>query len=111
MDSVRQNKVSALIKRELAQIFITDVKSKLGSAFITVTQVRVSSDLSVARVYLSLFINGDKQELLNQIKDLTGFIRGKLGNKIGKDLRKIPELQFFLDDSIDYAEEIDRLLQ
>ncbi len=111
MDSVRQNKVSALIKRELAQIFITDVKSKLGSAFITVTQVRVSSDLSVARVYLSLFINGDKQELLNQIKELTGFIRGKLGNKVGKDLRKIPELQFFLDDSIDYAEEIDRLLK
>lgn len=111
MDSVRQNKVSALLKRELAQIFMTDVKSKLGSAFITVTQVRVSSDLSIAKIYLSLFINGDKQELLDKIKELKGFIRGKLGNKVGKDLRKIPELQFYLDDSIDYAAEIDRLLK
>ncbi|MGB0166224.1 MAG: 30S ribosome-binding factor RbfA [Luteibaculum sp.] len=111
MDSVRQNKVSALIKRELAQIFVRDTKSKLGGAFVTVTQVRVSSDLSIAKVYLSLFVTGDKNETLEKIKELKGFIRGELGKRLAKDLRKIPDLHFYLDDSLDYAEEIDRLLK
>ena len=111
MDSIRQQKVSALLKRELATIFIDVNKSKLGGAFITVTQVRVTSDMSLARVYLSLFIKGDKQELLDKVKELKGYIRGQLGNKLAKDLRKIPDLQFYLDDSLDYADEIDRLLK
>lgn len=111
MDSVRQQKVSALLKRELASIFLEVSKSKLGGAFITVTQVRVTSDMSLARVYLSLFIQGDKQEMLTKVKEIKGYIRGILGKKLAKDLRKIPDLAFYLDDSLDYAAEIDRLLK
>ncbi|TXC78961.1 30S ribosome-binding factor RbfA [Luteibaculum oceani] len=111
MDSVRQQKVSALIKRELATIFLDVAKSKLGGAFITVTQVRVTSDMSLARVYLSLFVKGEKEELLNQVKEIKGYIRGVLGKRLAKDLRKIPDLQFYIDDSLDYAAEIDRLLK
>lgn len=111
MDSTRQLKVSRLIQKELGEIFQRDVKILFGSALITVTQVRVSPDLSVARVYVSLFNVPDTNILLTQIKTHTKDIRTKLAERIKKQVRIIPNLVFFLDDSLDYAIKIDELLK
>ena len=110
MDSTRQLKVSRLIQKELGSIFQKDAQSLFGSVMITVTQVRVSPDLGVAKVYVSLFPVKDKEAVLKLIKTKTNELRKKLGNEIKKQVRVIPDLMFFLDDSIDYAEHIDKLL-
>ncbi|MBQ9586721.1 MAG: ribosome-binding factor A [Bacteroidales bacterium] len=125
MDSTRQNKISRLIQQDLGDIFLKDMKPKIGNSLITVTKVRVTSDLSIARVYLSIFPVGtmpvtadtpagtkaDTQLVINAILTHAGDIRRRLGLREGKQLRIIPELQFFLDDSLDYIENIERLLK
>jgi len=78
---------------------------------ITVTNVRVSPDLGVAKAYLSFFPTEKKQEGLEKVKEQNGAIRHLLAGSIGKQVRKIPELHFYIDDSLDYFEEIDRLLK
>lgn len=77
---------------------------------ITVTKVHVTKDLSIARVYLSLFGKGDKDSLMKEIQSHSKDIRYKLGVRTGKQLRIIPELEFYLDDSLDYIENIEKLL-
>ncbi len=109
--SVRLDKISTLIKHELAIIFQRESRNLFEGAFITVTQVRVSPDLSYARVYLSFFTKDKKEDLLKMVQIQTNPIKKILGNTVGKQLRKIPELTFFIDDSLDYAEEIDRILK
>ena len=111
MDSTRQLKVSRLIQKELGEVFLREVKTVFGNAMITVTQVRVSPDLSIARVYVSLFNVPDTKKLLKQIQENTKDIRMKLSSRIKKQVRIIPELVFFLDDSLDYALKIDELLK
>ena len=111
MDSTRQLKVSRLIQKELGEIFLKEVKTIFGNAMITVTQVRVSPDLSVARVYVSLFNAPDANKLLKQIQENTKDIRTNLSARIKKQVRIIPNLVFFLDDSLDYALRIDELLK
>lgn len=113
MSSIRQEKVGKLIQQELAIIFQQNSKAHFGGAFITVTVVRMSPDLGASRIYLSFFTNTgtDKMEFLEMIRAKTSFIRGLLGNKVGKQLRIVPELYFYLDDSLDYASEIDDLLK
>ena len=81
----------------------------LGS-MVTVTTVRVTSDLSLARCYLSVFGAADKKEVLGSINAATGRIRGEVGKRL-KNMRKIPELAFYIDDSLDYAMKIDELLK
>ncbi|HEX4887428.1 MAG TPA: 30S ribosome-binding factor RbfA [Luteibaculaceae bacterium] len=109
--SVRLEKISTLIKHELAIIFQRESRNLFEGAFITVTQVRVSPDLSYARVYLSFFTKDKKEEQLKVVQQHTPIIRKMLGLVVGKQMRKIPELAFFIDDSLDYAEEIDKLLK
>lgn len=75
------------------------------------TQVRVSPDMGVARIYISIFPPAKREEMLDQAREHTGLLRKYLGLEVGKQLRKIPELTFFPDDSLDYSEEIDRLLK
>lgn len=113
MASIRQEKVAKLIQQELAIIFQQNSKTLFGGAFITVTVVRMSPDLGAARIYLSYFANSgsNKKEFIEMIRDKTSKIRGLLGNVVGKQLRIVPELYFYLDDSLDYAEEIDNLLK
>ncbi len=111
MDSTRQLKVSRLIQKELGTIFQRDTRSLFGAVMITVTQVRVSPDLGVAKVYVSLFPVKDKEAVLQQIKTKTIEIRMALATQIKKQVRVIPNLMFFLDDSLDYAEHIDDLLK
>lgn len=111
MDSTRQLKVSRLIQKELGTIFQRDARNMFGPVMITVTQVRVSPDLGVAKVYVSLYPVKDKEAALVRIKTKTIEIRKSLGEQIKKQVRVIPNLMFFLDDSLDYAEHIDDLLK
>ena len=111
MDSQRQLKVSRLIQKELGEIFQRETKVFFGAALITVTQVRVSPDLGVAKVYVSLFNTPDNKALLESIKAHTKEIRMKLSDRIRKQVRVIPNLVFFHDDSLDYAMRIDELLK
>lgn len=113
MASIRQEKVAKLIQQDLAVIFQQNAKSLFGGAFITVTVVRMSPDMGLAKVYISFFTNSgtDKKELLDLVRSRGSQVRGLLGHKIGKQVRVIPELVFYLDDSLDYANEIDNLLK
>jgi len=110
MESTRINKVSRLVQKELGEIFRMEERALFGNAMITVTKVQVTSDLSMARVYLSLFATKDKDELIENIRNHNGEIRFKLGKRIGKQVRAIPELHFFVDDSLDYIDKIEELL-
>jgi ribosome-binding factor A len=113
MASIRQEKVAKLIQRDLAVIFQEESRSLFAGAFITVTVVRMSPDLGLAKVFLSFFANAsnNKEDLLDMVRGKSSQIRGILGRKIGKQVRIIPELVFYLDDSLDYAEEINNLLK
>ena len=111
MDSTRQLKVSRLIQKELAAIFLKEGKLFLGSAMVTVTSVRISPDLSFAKIYLSLFAVADREKLLKIIKENSPIIRKLLGQQIGKQVRIIPELTFFIDDTMDHALRIHELLK
>lgn len=110
MESTRVNKVSRLVQKELGEIFRLEERALFSNAMITVTKVHVTSDLSMARVYLSLFATKDKDALIENIRMHTGEIRYKLGKRIGKQVRAIPELHFFIDDSLDYIDRIEELL-
>lgn len=111
MESIRQQKVSKLIQKELAEIFRSEAKTLFGGAFITVTVVRISPDLGVAKIYLSIMATKDKKAIFKLVEDQASVIRKKLGNLVGKQLRVVPELTFFIDDSLDYAMKIDELLK
>jgi ribosome-binding factor A len=111
MESVRQQKVNKLIQKELAELFRSNSKTMFGGAFITVTVVRISPDLGSAKVYLSIMATKDRDKLFKLVQDQTSVIRKKLGAQVGKQLRVVPELMFFIDDSLDYAMKIEELLK
>lgn len=111
MDSTRQNKISRLIQKDLADILQKEGKSLFSGVLVSVTKVRISPDLSVARVYLSIFPSEKGTEILFEIKTHQSRIRGLLGTKVGKQLRIVPQLDFHIDDSLDYIDNIDRLLK
>jgi ribosome-binding factor A len=111
MESKRQQKFSRMIQKELGGIFQQNVKNIFGQAFITVTTVRMSPDLSLARVYLSVMMVKNKETFVAEINEKKNLIRKELGYKIGKIVRIVPDLQFFLDDSVDYAQKIDNILK
>lgn len=110
MDTTRLNKIGRLIQKELGDIFQKQTQGMPGT-LISVSVVRVSPDLSVARVYLSFFPSDKAKELLEAVRANTKAIRYDLGQRIRLQVRKIPELSFFIDDSLDYIERIDDLLQ
>jgi len=111
MATVRQNKISELIKRELSIVFQQNSGRVAQGAMVTVTTVRVSKDLSVAKAYLSLFGVKDIQASYKDIVKYKGFIKNELARNMKNQLRKVPDFEFFIDDSLDYAMEIDRLLK
>ena len=110
MDSTRQNKIAKLIQKELAEIFLED-GIPVYDCMITVTQTKVTSDLSLARSYLSIFNAEDNVVVLNAIRKNTKDIRYRLAQKVKNQLRTIPQLVFFIDDSLDYLENIEKLLK
>jgi ribosome-binding factor A len=110
MESTRQKKVSRQVLKDLSEIFQLEGRDIIGTSFVSVTVVRVSPDLSVARVYVSVFGIEDKEGLLDKINSKGNVFRKKLGIRVKNQMRKVPELKFFLDDSVDYSEQIEDLL-
>ena len=110
METTRQKKISRLIQKELSEIFLLQTKSMNG-VLVSVSAVRISPDMSIARVYLSVFPSERSQEIVKNINDNMKSIRYELGTRVRHQLRIIPELKFFVDDSLDYAERIDELLK
>jgi ribosome-binding factor A len=110
METQRQLKISRMLQREISEIFQRETRGKFGGALITVTKVKITSDMSVARTYLSLFATNDKTALMEEVKNHSSEIRYHLGKRIKNQVRAIPQLEFYLDDSLDYIEKIDDLL-
>lgn len=109
MESKRQAKIARFIQKELSEIFRRHTSS-LGGVIVSVSQVRVTPDLSIAKAYLSIFPPDKSAEILENIKAQAKTVRYELAQNVREVLRKCPELQFYLDDSLDYIENIDRLL-
>lgn len=110
METTRQNKIARLLQKELSDIFLLQTKSMQGT-LVSVSVVRISPDLSIARVYLSIFPSEKSAELVQNINNNAKSIRFELGKRVRYQLRIIPELKFFVDDSLDYIENIDALLK
>ena len=111
MESTRQKKISRLLQKELSLIFQQHTQSILTKGMVSVTIVRISPDLAEANIFLSIFPFEDPDSALNIIKSKRSFIRKKLAEIVRNQLRIVPNLNFYLDDSAAYAEKIDRLLQ
>ncbi len=109
MESTRQAKISRLLQKELSEIFRRPT-AKTHGTLVTVSAVRVSPDLSIARAYLSIFPSAQAADVIESIKKSAQTIRYELAQRVRFTLRKTPELQFYLDDSLDYLENIDNLL-
>ena len=110
MNTTRQQKIAAMLQRELANIFLQDSRN-IYKCMITVTKVTITSDLSIARAYLSIYNTQDKEVIINLIKENTKDIRYRLGQQIRNQMRVVPTLEFFLDDTLDYLEHIDEPLK
>ena len=110
METTRQQKISRLIQKELSEIFLLQTKSMHG-IMVSVSAVRISPDLSVCRAYLSIFPSNRGEEIIKNINDNVKAVRYELGQRLRFQLRIIPELKFFVDDSLDYIEHIDELLK
>lgn len=110
METTRQNKIARLIQKDLSNIFQEQTRQTRG-ILVSVSAVRVSPDLSIAKAYLSIFPSERAQEIMKNINDNANKIRYAMGNLERHQLRIIPELKFFLDDSLDYIDNIDRLLR
>lgn len=110
MKETRQNRIARLLQKELAEIFQAETRKTHG-VLVSVTKVRVSPDLSVCTAYLSIFPSEKGDEIISNINASEKTIRYNLGTRVRNQLRIIPELRFFLDDSLDYMEHIDELLK
>ena len=109
--STRQLKVAREIQKDLAEIIRGKGMAAFGGAMVTVSEVRISPDLSVAKVYVSIFPSTKATAVMEQLGEETSRLRGELGRRVSKQLRIVPELVFYLDDSLDYVEHIDELLK
>ena len=110
MQETRQARISRLLQKELADIFQSQTRMMRG-VLISVTRVKISPDLSICTAYLSVFPSDKGEELLENIRGNEKSVRYELGTRVRNQLRIIPELRFFLDDSLDYLEKIDGLLK
>jgi ribosome-binding factor A len=109
--TTRQNKIGRLIQKELSELFRREAHTLAKGKMISVTAVRVTRDMSLARCYLSIFPSEGSAAVLTEIKLHKSHLRGELGQAVRFQLRHVPELEFFIDDSLDYIEKIDTLLK
>ena len=110
METTRQQKISRLIQKELGEMFQRQTQAMHGT-LVSVSAVRISPDMSVCRAYISVFPSERAEEILDAINKQNARIRYELGTRVRFQLRIIPELKFFIDDSMDYLEHIDELLK
>ena len=111
MESKRQQKFAGVIQKDLAEIFQREGLNFLPNSMITITKVRISPDLAIARVYLSFFNHDSNALAIKTIKSHASEIRYKLGNRIKDQVRIVPHLEFFLDDTNEYVEKMDKLFE
>lgn len=111
MEGTRLQKVERLIQKDLGEIFQREAAHLFPGKMITITRVRVSPDLSLAKAYISIFPSTNADETLQNIANQVKTIRLELGKRVRHQLRIVPELAFFIDDSLDYIEKIDNLLK
>ena len=109
--STRQLKVARELQKDIAEIIRSKGMAAFGGAMVSVTEVRISPDLSVSKVYVSVFPSAKSEEVMQLVNENARTIRGELGRIVAKQFRIVPELAFFLDSSLDYAEHIDELLK
>jgi ribosome-binding factor A len=110
MESTRQSKISRLLQKDMSEIFQMESRNLFQGKMISVTRVRISPDLGSARIYLSIFPSDQAEAVLKMVKIQTKNMRRLLGNRVGKQLRIVPMLSFFIDDSLDYIANIDSIL-
>jgi ribosome-binding factor A len=111
MESTRQKKVSRLIQKELADIFLRRSNEFAHGKLVSITRVRISPDLSFAKVYISIFPALNQEEVLKAMEEHSSKFRFDLGQKVRTQLRIVPDIAFHLDDSLDYIDKIDKLLK
>jgi ribosome-binding factor A len=109
METTRQQKINSLLQKDLAEILLREVV--VPNTMISVTRVNITPDMSIARVNLSIFATQDKTETLKKVQAKKSEIRHLLGERVKNQLRIVPDLQFFLDDSLDRIDRIDELLK
>ncbi len=109
-ETTRQQKVSKQIQRDIADIFLKEAAPLVKGVLVTVTAVRVSPDLSYAKIYVSIFPFNKNEAIMTTLKENNWMIRKVLGSKIKSQLKIVPEIDFFLDDSLEYIEGIDRAI-
>ena len=110
MQETRQNKIARLLQKELSLIFQQQTRAMHGT-MVSVTRTKISPDLSICTAYLSIFPSDKGEEILQNINASNKAIRYELGTRVRNQLRIVPELRFFIDDSLDYIEHIDELLR
>lgn len=111
METNRQKKIAGVIQKDLAEILQHAAKESMKGVIISVTQVKVTSDLSQAKVYISVFPQLKRDIVIQGINENSGSIRHELAKRTRDQLRRVPALHFFKDDSLDYIEDIDDALQ
>lgn len=109
--TTRQLKVAKELQKDLAEIIRRKGMAAFNGAMVSVTEVRISPDLSVAKVFISIFPSSKAEDVMKIINENSRSLRGELGHQVAKQLRIVPELVFMLDSSLDYAEHIDELLK
>jgi ribosome-binding factor A len=110
-ESTRQKKVARLVQKEIADILLKKGNELAPGKLISVTRVRVSPDLSFAKVYLSIFPTLNQDAIFTSVQEHTAKIRFELGHKVRSQLRIVPDIAFYIDDSLDYIDKIDKLLK
>lgn len=109
--STRQLKVSRELQRDLSEIIRSKGMAAWGGAMVTVSEVRISPDLSIAKAFVSVFPSDKQETVMKLLEESNRSLRGELGHKVASQLRIVPEIEFFLDTTLDYAEHIDELLK
>ena len=110
-ETTRQQKVARQIQKDLAEIIRLRGMAAYDGAMLTVSGVKITPDLALAKVYVSIFPSAKAEAVMEQLGEQTSRLRGELGRRVSKQLRIVPELVFYLDDSLDYVEHIDELLK
>ena len=111
IESTRQLKVAKEIQKVMAEIIRSKGMAAFGGALVSVSGVKISPDLSVAKIYVSIFPSDKAEAIMGVLEENSRALRGELGGKVGKQLRIVPEIAFFLDSSLDYVEHIEELLK
>jgi len=110
-ETTRQQKVARQIQKDLAEIIRARGMAAYDGAMVTVSGGKISRELAMAKAYVSIFPSAKAQDVMQRLQDETSRLRGELGRRVAKQLRIVPELVFYLDDSLDYVEHIDELLK